>query len=222
MDGECTSEGKFKPKDQLTLDEDGNCILDLIHLKGSCDDNRSLSVRIVAPKEQENNENGVLQLYFSNDVGNTFYNKDNPREAIPDVSSDEDSRRILHEQARRRLCDEKPECSKECQAEVDDKNNLGRDCCKDKGITNEQCSLNGQGNTCTCAADGGRECYIEMRCNDYKTWQNGEWVYDDNKTWQNGECKIKPHEPCVILYSVCTEGFSCQGQGQNAACLPSD
>ena len=106
MGGECTSEGKFKPKDQLTLDEEGNCVLTLIHLKDSCSDSRSLSVRVVAPKEEESNKGGVhrmLNLYFSGDGGSTFYNKDTPREAIPDVSSDEDSRRILHEQARRLL-----------------------------------------------------------------------------------------------------------------------
>ena len=114
MGGECTSEGKFKPKDQLTLDEEGNCVLTLIHLKDSCSDSRSLSVRVVAPKEEESNKGGVhrmLNLYFSGDGGSTFYNEDTPREAIPDVSSDEDSRRILHEHARRLLDGDCIQCS---------------------------------------------------------------------------------------------------------------
>jgi hypothetical protein len=50
--GECTSEGKFKPKDQLTLDEEGNCVLTLIHLKDSCSDSRSLSVVLWHPKKK--------------------------------------------------------------------------------------------------------------------------------------------------------------------------
>ena len=318
MGGECTSEGIFKVKDQLTLDEEGNCILDLIHLEGSCDDNRSLSVRVVAPKGEENNEDGVLQLYYSKDVGNTFYNKDTPRKALRDVSSDDESRRILHEQARRLLecippcslsciyddenddrgkaccdiheqtdkcllngegnickCEDtdnwepespfdvfvgewpecyiqlaeegescdivaqngivcrgnlvckrkegdlnfkcyqleeggRPECSQECQKEVDDDHNLGRDCCEKEG-QNEQCSLNGQGNTCSCAADNGRECYIEMRC-------------ESDKTWQDDTCKIRPHKHCpstllVGCTSCCTEGYSCTNIGTEFICM---
>lgn len=126
----------------------------------------------------------MLQLYFSSDGGNTFDNKDSPRVAIPDASGDDESRRILHEQARRRLC-EKPECSKECQI-----TQKGRECCESRGITNEQCSLNGQGNTCTCTADGGRECYIEMRC-------NKEYL-----TWQDEKCKYKPDRVCFGEYSL--------------------
>ena len=192
--GECTSEGKFKPKDQLTLDEEGNCVLTLIHLKDSCSDSRSLSVRVVAPKEEESNKGGVhrmLNLYFSKDGGITFYNEDTPREAIPDVSSDEDSRRILHEQARRlRVCI--PECSEKC------KKDAGIQCCKDKGITNEICYLNGQGNTCNCP-EYENECYIDMRCNG-----------DGRLTRQDGKCKVKPGGRCFDDYK-CTVGYSCQG-----------
>jgi hypothetical protein len=208
--GECTSEGKFKPKDQLTLDEEGNCVLTLIHLKDSCSDSRSLSVRVVAPKEEESNKGGVhrmLNLYFSGDGGSTFYNEDTPREAIPDVSvsSDEESRRILHEQARRlRVCI--PECSEKC------KDDAGIQCCKDNGITNEMCYLNGQGNTCNCPAPEN-QCYIEMRCNGY------DWL-----TWQDGECKIKPGEPCAGPLYHCTIGYSCEQDaiGCNYYCLASE
>ena len=204
MGGECTSEGKFKPKDQLTLDEEGNCVLTLIHLKDSCSDSRSLSVRVVAPKEEESNKGGVhrmLNLYFSKDGGITFYNEDTPREAIPDVSSDEDSRRILQEQARRRL-DCIPECSYYCK---DWEFGGGVECCKDNGITNEKCYLNGQGNTCNCPAPDN-ECYIDMRCVGVKPY--------DDLTWQDGGCKVKPGRECgggtIYPHYGCTIGYSCQ------------
>ena len=201
--GECTSEGKFKPKDQLTLDEEGNCVLTLIHLKDSCSDSRSLSVRVVAPKEEESNKGGVhrmLNLYFSKDGGITFYNEDTPREAIPDVSSDEDSRRILHEQARRRL-----DCIPECPFDCKDRYN-GVECCRASGITNEICYLNGQGNTCNCVyPEYENECYIDMRCA-----LVGVPQYND-LTWQDGECKIKPYRLCGKQDYKCTVGYSCQG-----------
>ena len=209
--GECTSEGKFKPKDQLTLDEEGNCVLTLIHLKDSCSDSRSLSVRVVATKEEESNKGGVhrmLNLYFSGDGGSTFYNEDTPREAIPDVSSDEDSRRILHEQARRLLDgDCIPECSEKC------KNDAGIQCCKDNGITNEKCYLNGQGNTCNCPAPEN-ECYIDMRCDG-----------DGMLTWQDGKCKLKPGERCKVPFVIeykCTIGYSCEQDDDYYRCLASE
>ena len=214
MGGECTSEGKFKPKDQLTLDEEGNCVLTLIHLKDSCSDSRSLSVRVVAPKEEESNKGGVhrmLNLYFSKDGGITFYNEDTPREAIPDVSSDEDSRRILHEQARR-LLDCIPECSFYC------KDLYGVECCRANGITNEKCYLNGQGNTCNCPKAPDNECYIDMRCVGDKPYAK---PYYDWLTWEDGifgfggKCKIKPGRECDdsgLLWNDydCTIGYSCQ------------
>jgi hypothetical protein len=222
--GECTSEGKFKPKDQLTLDEEGNCVLTLIHLKDSCSDSRSLSVRVVAPKEEESNKGGVhrmLNLYFSGDGGSTFYNEDTPREAIPDVSvsSDEESRRILHEQARRRL-DCVPECSYSCKDGYyewetrpgvweEHRGYGGIECCKDNGITNEICYLNGQGNTCKCLFFNlpEQQCYIDMRCDG-----------DGRLTWQDGECKIKPGEHCAQLSNdyKCTIGYSCQSIGDSS------
>ena len=147
----------------------------------------------------------MLNLYFSKDGGITFYNEDTPREAIPDVSSDEDSRRILHEQARR-LLDCIPECSFYC------KDLYGVECCRANGITNEKCYLNGQGNTCNCPKAPDNECYIDMRCHndspyDWLTWQDGGWL-------QDGGCKVKPGRECgggtIYPHYGCTIGYKCQ------------
>lgn len=126
----------------------------------------------MAPKK---NKGGMLQLYFSDDEGRTFYDKDRPREAIlvdyqerrdlKTISSEEEYRRVLHQQARRRLCQEDTECSQECKEEVfGDKR--GRRCCEKNQITNGKCYLNADGNACSCTSDS-RECYIEMRCQNF-------------------------------------------------------
>ena len=124
-------------------------MLDLIPLtRDSCSDNGSLSVRVVAPKENKD----MLLLYFSSEDG-TFYNQNSPRITLP-VDQD-GSRRVLYQQ-----CQSNTECSQQCKDEVEDWR--GRKCCQNIGITDEICLLNSEGNVCSCVSDN-RACYIEMR-----------------------------------------------------------
>ena len=82
---------------------------------------------------------------------------------------------------------------------------LGRQCCKQHGITDKKCHLNGPSDTCKCYTSvshstGLLDCYIDMRC-------------DDAQTWQNGECRVKPGNSCGLLDAVpCTDGYTCLGK----------
>ena len=95
---------------------------------------------------------------------------------------------------------ELPECPKECQytgtQDGDWKDVSGRECCLQRGIINEKCFLNDEGNTCTCGEGGFSDpCYIDHRC-------------DPFHAMQDGKCKAKPDAKCDVD-DDCMKGHHC-------------
>jgi len=91
MDNECKfMSHPFKSR-KYVKDEFGNCILglprpvplEIVNLGEECGAHPSLSVKVVAMKEEDGYDSSKLQVYFSEDYGDIYYNEDNPREATP-------------------------------------------------------------------------------------------------------------------------------------------
>ena len=92
MDNECEFTSQpFKSRKYVQEDKDGNCVLGLphpvpleIHNPGEeCGDHPSLSVKVVAMKEGDGYDSNNLQVYFSEDYGDTYYNEGNAHVATP-------------------------------------------------------------------------------------------------------------------------------------------
>lgn len=92
MDNECQfMSHPFKSRKYVQKDEFGNCVLGLPHpvlleivnLGEECGAHPSLSVKVVAMKEEDGYDSSKLQVYFSEDYGDTYYNEGNPHVATP-------------------------------------------------------------------------------------------------------------------------------------------
>ena len=186
----------------------GRCEIDYFHFtEDRCGLYPQLGMKayINLNEEDDRGPPATMYLLFSEDGGETFYNKDNQRVATR-ISSD--TRRDLMEEQeehsetpssswssvatdstefqRRRLCgsiEVVPECTLSCKKEWDETKKLGEDCCINEQISGT-CTLNKADSTCNCSDNV--KCYIEMSC-------------DDNEIWQDNACRLKPEIPeCSI------------------------
>ena len=131
MDKECQFVSHpFKSRKYVKKDEFGNCVLglpkpvplEIVNAGEGCGAHPSLSVKVVAMKEgEEGYDSNNLQVYFSEDHGDTFYNEGNAHVATPRPnrmllskkgSDDEDEDLVeedrellaLHAETQRKLC----------------------------------------------------------------------------------------------------------------------
>lgn len=114
MDQECQFMSQpFKSRKYIHKDEFGNCVLglpnpvplEIVNSGEECGSHPSLSVKVVAMKEGDGYDSSNLQVYFSEDHGDTYYNEGNAHVATP---RREDRRELLtfHEETQRKLCEE--------------------------------------------------------------------------------------------------------------------
>ena len=217
----------------------GRCEIDYFHFtEDLCGLYPQLGMKAYINMNEEDGRDppATMHLLFSEDGGETFYNKDTQRVATR-ISSD--TRRDLMEEQeehsetsssswsssvttastelqRRRLCSSiegVPECTLACKGEKFDeikKKRLGRECCAVEGQS-AICILNSNSSTCNCS-DNVR-CHIDMRC-------------DDNETWQGNKCRVKPGIPECAL--ACQEEKDeqknkgrecCKDKGQSRTCI---
>ena len=93
MDNECQFVSHpFKSRKYVQKDEFGNCVLglpkpvplEIVNAGEGCGAHPSLSVKVVAMKEgEEGYDSSNLQVYFSEDHGDTYYNEGNAHVATP-------------------------------------------------------------------------------------------------------------------------------------------